>query len=111
MLRQKISQRTHLIRSVGAKSHILHHFGPFRYCMKVDAKMAEPVPVMHKFAKQCRIRIFRNESTRSTPLDLKLMFWAVSDRFVTAQKSMRKWPNKRKFAKQSDIGKFRNERN
>jgi hypothetical protein len=47
----------------------------------------------HKFAKQSRVRIFRNEHTRSTPLDPKLMFWGVSDHFVTAQKSMQNWPN------------------
>jgi hypothetical protein len=47
----------------------------------------------HKFAKQSRVRIFRNEHTRSTPLDPKLMFWGISDRFVTAQKSMQNWLN------------------
>jgi hypothetical protein len=56
--------------------------------MKVDAKVAEVVPLAHKFAKQSRVRIFRNELTRSTPLDAKLTFWGVSDRFVTAGKSM-----------------------
>jgi hypothetical protein len=30
-----------------------------------------------KFVPQSRIWIFRNESTRSTPLDSKLMFWCV----------------------------------
>jgi hypothetical protein len=29
-------------------------FGPFRYCMKVDAKRAEQVPLTHKLAKQSR---------------------------------------------------------
>jgi hypothetical protein len=71
----------------------LGHFGPFGYCTKVDAKLAELVPLTHKFAKQSRVRIFRNERTRSTPLDPKLMFLAVSDRFVTAEKSMQNWPN------------------
>jgi hypothetical protein len=36
---------------------------------------------------------FSNERTQSTPLDPKLMFWGVSDRFVTPRKSMQKWPN------------------
>ena len=31
-----------------------------------------------KFVPRSRIGIFRNESTRSTPLDPKLMFWCVS---------------------------------
>jgi hypothetical protein len=55
---------------------------------KVDAKLAELVQVTHKFAKQSRVRIFRNERTRSTPLDPQLMFWAISDRFVTTRMSM-----------------------
>jgi hypothetical protein len=68
-------------------------FGPFRYSTKVDAKVAELVPISHKFAKKSRVRIFRNERTRSTPFDPKLMFWCVFDRFVTARKSMQNWPN------------------
>jgi hypothetical protein len=42
---------------------------------------------------ESRVGIFRNERTRSTPFDSKLMFWCVSDRFITAQKSMQNWPN------------------
>jgi hypothetical protein len=61
--------------------------------MKVDAKLAELVPFWHKFAKQSRITIFRNERSRSTPFDPKLIFWGVSDRFVNARKSMQNWPN------------------
>jgi hypothetical protein len=68
-------------------------FRPFRYCPKVDAKLAELVPLSHKFAKQGRVGIFGNERTRSTPLDSKLIFWGVSDRFITAQKSMQNWLN------------------
>jgi hypothetical protein len=62
----------------------LGRFGPFRYRTKADAKLAELVPLSHKFVKQSRIGIFRNERTRSTPLDPKLMFWGVSDRFGSA---------------------------
>jgi hypothetical protein len=61
----------------------LGRFGPFRYCTKVDAKLAELVPLLHMCAKRSRIGIFRNERTRSTPFDPKLMFWDVSDRFIT----------------------------
>ena len=32
---------------------------------------------MQKFMPRSRVRIFRNERTRSTPLDPKLMFWCV----------------------------------
>jgi hypothetical protein len=88
MLCRNFSQRTHLIHYVGPKTHVLGRFGPFRYSTKVDAKLAELVPLSHKFAKQSRIRIFRNERTRSTPFDPKLIIWGVLDRFVTAQKSL-----------------------
>jgi hypothetical protein len=50
-LLQNFSQRTHLIHSIGPKTHVLGHFGPFRYCTKVVAKLAEQVPLTHKFAK------------------------------------------------------------
>jgi hypothetical protein len=60
------------------------HFGPFRYSTKVDEKLAEVVPLTHKFAKQNYIGKFCNECTSSTPLDPKVMFWGVSDRFVIA---------------------------
>jgi hypothetical protein len=46
----------------------------FCYCTKVDAKLAELVPSSHKFNKQSRVGIFRNERTRSTPFDQKLKF-------------------------------------
>jgi hypothetical protein len=62
-------------------------FGPFRYCTKVDAKLAKLVPLTHKFAKQSCVRIFRNERTGCTPLDPKL-FWGISDRVITARKRM-----------------------
>jgi hypothetical protein len=76
------------------KTHVLGRFGPFRYDMKVDAKLAELVPLSHKFAKQSRVGIFRNERTRSNPFDQKLLFWGVLDRFVTARKSMQNWTNR-----------------
>jgi hypothetical protein len=73
----------------------LGRFRPFRYCTKVDAKLAELVQLKDKFAKQSRVRIFHNELTRSTPLDSKLMFWGIPDRFVATQKSMQNLPNSR----------------
>jgi hypothetical protein len=82
-----------VIHSIGPKTHVLVRFGPFRYGTKVDAKLAELVPLTHKFAKQTRVRIFRNKRTQSTPLDPKLMFWGVSDHFVSARKPMQNWPN------------------
>jgi hypothetical protein len=43
--------------------------------MKLGAKRAE---LVQKFVPWSRIRIFHNEHTRSTSLDLKLTFWCVS---------------------------------
>jgi hypothetical protein len=45
----------------------------FRHCTKLDAKRVELVQLMKKFVPRNRIRVFRNERTRSTPLDAKLM--------------------------------------
>jgi hypothetical protein len=86
-------QRAHPIHSIGPKTKVLGCFGPFRYCTKVDAKLAELAPLTHKFVKRSCVRTFHNERTRSTPLDPKLMFWRVSDRFITLRKSMQNWPN------------------
>ena len=42
---------------------------------KLGAQRAE---LVQKFMPRSRVGIFRNERTRSTPLDSKLMFWCVS---------------------------------
>jgi hypothetical protein len=78
----EFSQRTNPIHSIGPKTQVLGRFGPFRYSTKFDAKLAELVPLTHKFATQSRVGIFCNERTRSTPLDPRLMFWGVSDRLL-----------------------------
>ena len=51
------------------------HSGPFGYLTKLGAKWAE---VVHKFVPRSRVGIFRNDRTRSTPLDPKLTFWCIS---------------------------------
>jgi hypothetical protein len=70
-LRWLFSQRTHPFHSTGPKTHVLGHLGLFRYCTKVDAKLAELVPLTDKFGKQTLVLIFRIERTQSTPLDKK----------------------------------------
>ena len=50
-------------------------FGTNGCLTKLGAKRAE---LVQKFVKRSRIGIFRNERTRSTPLDPKLTFWCVS---------------------------------
>jgi hypothetical protein len=113
-LRWNFLQRTHRIHSIGPKTHVLWRLGPFRYSTKVDAKLAEMVPLTRKFSKQSHIRIFRNERSQSTPLDTKLMFWGVLDCFITARKSMQKLvelvPLTHKFGKRSCVEICHNER-
>ena len=97
------------------------HFGLFRYCTKLGAKRADLVRLMQKFLPQSRIRIFRNECTRSTPLGPKLMFWCVLlcvDAFWIVCYYMMldtKWAEllqlMQKFVPRSRIRFFRNEQN
>src|SRR6185312_4415389 len=51
------------------------HSGPFSCLTKLGAKRAE---LVQKFVPRTCVGIFRNESTGSTPLDPKLMFWCIS---------------------------------
>jgi hypothetical protein len=57
------SQRAHPIHSIGPKTHVSGRFGLFHYCMKVDAKLAEVVPLTHKFTKRSCVEIVGNERT------------------------------------------------
>src|SRR6185312_4347925 len=50
------------------------HSGPFAWLTKLGAKRVE---LVQKFVPGCRVGIFRNERTRSTPLVPKLPFWCV----------------------------------
>jgi hypothetical protein len=77
----------------GTQNSCFVAFRTFRHRTKVDAKLTELVPLTHKFAKQSRVGIFRNERKRSTPLDPKLIFRGISNHFVTPQKSIQTWPN------------------
>ena len=51
------------------------HSGLFGCLTKLGVKLAE---LVQKFVRRSRFGIFRNERTRTTPLDPKLMFWCVS---------------------------------
>ena len=50
----------------------------FRYYTELGAQWVELVQLMDKFVPLSRIGIFRNERTRSTPLDPELKYWFVS---------------------------------
>jgi len=76
--RQNFSQRTHPIQPnwyFGVFRTIWVHSGPFGCLTKLGAKWAE---LVQKFVPRSRVWIFRNERTRSNPLDPKLTFWCVS---------------------------------
>src|SRR6185436_7885970 len=58
----------------GVFATIWVHSGPFRCLTKLGAKRAE---LVQKFMPRSHVGFFRNERTRSTPLDPKLTFWCV----------------------------------
>ena len=53
------------------------HLAMFHYYTDLHAKWVEQVQLMDMFVPLSRIGFFRNERTRSTPLDAKLMNWYV----------------------------------
>ena len=53
-------------------------FGTIMLLHKLNAKRAKLVQLMPKFVPRCLVRNFRNERSRSTPLEPKLMFCCVS---------------------------------
>src|SRR6185312_2606786 len=59
----------------GAFHTIWVHSGLFGCLTKLGTEQAE---LVQKFVPRCHVGIFRNEHTRSTPLDPKLSFWCVS---------------------------------
>ena len=68
------------------------HLGPLGWLTKLDAKQAE---LVQKFVTRSRVGIFRNERTRSTPLDPELkmlvhfvLFGCIWDRLVTLRNSV-----------------------
>src|SRR6185295_288935 len=71
--------RNERIQSTPLDLHsILVHLGSFRNYMKLGAKRGELVQLMQKFVPRSDVRIFRNERTKSTPLDPKPMIRSVS---------------------------------
>ena len=93
---------------------VLVHSGPLGCLMKLGAKRAE---LVQKFVPHSPVGIFRNEGTRSTPLDSKLMFRCVSyylGAFGTVclpyQTRSRTAELAQKFVPRSRFGIFCNER-
>jgi hypothetical protein len=61
-----------------ASSNDWVHFVSFHYFSKLGAQENELVQLMQKFVQRSGFKIFRNECTRSQPLDPKLKFWCIS---------------------------------
>ena len=98
----------------GAFCTIRVHLGPFGCLTKLGTKRAELVP---KFVPGCRVGIFRNKHTRSTPLDPKLTFWCVSTIWVHpgpfgcfTKLGAKQVELVQKFVPRSRVGIFLNER-
>ena len=99
-------------------SFCLGAFGTIMLLHKLDAKHSKLVQLIQKFVPRCLIRNFRNERSRSTPLDPKLMFWCVSFRsgafwnsFATTRNLVQNAPNctlMQKFVQQCLVRFFRN---
>ena len=54
------------------------HLGAFGTVCLLTTLGAKRAELVQKFVPRSRVGIFRNECTRSTPLDPKLIFWCVS---------------------------------
>jgi hypothetical protein len=60
---------------------------------KLRCKSGRTRLLMHKFVQQYRVEIFRTERIRSTRLDFKLLFWGISDHFITTRTSVQNGAN------------------
>ena len=81
--------------------------------MKLGAERAKLVQLMQKLVPQRRVGVFRNERTRSTPLEPKLMFWCISYHlgppgFLT-KLGAKHSELVQKFVPRSHVGVFRDE--
>ena len=90
------------------------HSGLFGCFTKLGGKRAE---LVQKFVPRTCVEIFRNERTRSTPLDPKLIFWCVSyylgafGTICCLTKLGAKWAKLvQKFVPRGCVGIFHNER-
>ena len=87
--------------------------GPFDCLPILGAKRTE---LVQKFVPRSRFGIFRNERTRSTPLEPKLMFWCVSYYWVLSgpfgcltKLSAKRAEQVQKIVPRSRFGIFHNE--
>jgi len=95
----------------GAFRTIWVHLGLLSCLMELGAKRSE---LVQKFVPRSRVGVFRNDRTRSTPLEPKLTFWCVSYHlrplgFLT-KLGAKHSELVQKFVSRSRVGILRNER-
>ena len=90
------------------------HSGLLGCLTKLGAKRAE---LVQKFLPRSGVGFFRNERTRSTPLDPKLTFWCVSyylgafgTNYLPYKLGAKRDELLQKIVPRSRVGFFRNER-
>jgi hypothetical protein len=113
MSRRNFSKLTHPIHSIGSKTHVLGHFRPLLYSTKVDAKLAELVPLSHKFAKKVVSEFLATNAPDPLHWTQNSCFGAfrtISLLHESRSKLGELVPLTHKFAKQSRVGTFRNQR-
>ena len=98
----------------GAFHTVCMHLGPLSCLTKLRAKRSK---LVQKFMPRSCIELFRNERTRSTPLDPKLMFWCVlyhlgafGTIWLPYESRCKTGRKVQKFEPRSRVGIFRNER-
>jgi len=96
---------------------VLYYLDAFGTVCCVTTLSSKRAKLVQKFVPRSRVGIFRNERTRSTPLDSKLMFWCVSyylDAFGTVccvtTLSSKRAKLVQKFVPRCRVGIFHNER-
>ena len=57
---------------------VSYHLGAFGTVCSVTTLSSKWAKLVQKFVPRCRVGIFHNERTRSTPLYPNLMFWCIS---------------------------------
>ena len=77
---RNFSQRTHPIHPLNPCLMfwcIFYYLVAFGIVCCVTTPSSKRAKLVQKFVPRSRVGFFRNERTRSTPLDSKLMFWCV----------------------------------
>ena len=96
---------------------ISYYLGAFGIVCCVTTLSSKRAKLVQKFVPRSRVRIFRSERTRSTPLHSKLMFWCVLyyldafGPFGCLTKLNAKWAELvQKFVPRKGVGIFCNKR-